>query len=253
MGGEIVIERPCLPFRRPGRWWDTPTWRNPDQLGFVSAEPTSLVGVASTFAGIAVLVVALLPGAVYTWSFERIAGRWGIGLSDRLYRFFGLSAFFQVLIAPLTWKIWLKYLRHGAQSANRLPWWLWPAALAYLGVPALLGFWLATAFKNGGRQAKWLVGPTAAPTAWDAVFSGDPAANVILRLKSGGWIGGEYSDGSCVAGYPEPADIYLSQELSVNQETGDFARDDTTGEPVRVPGYGILVRWEEVEYLEISN
>lgn len=115
------------------------------------------------------------------------------------------------------------------------------------------GFLVGDGVQAGSEPAKWIVGPTAAPTAWDAVFSGDPAANVILRLKSGGWIGGEYSEGSCVAGYPEPADIYLSQELSVDQETGDFDRDELSGEPVRVPGYGVLVRWDEVEYLEISN
>ena len=85
----------------------------------------------ATFEGAAVLVLALLPGAVYTWSFERIAGRWGIGLSDRLYRFFGLSAFFQAAIAPLTWKVWLKYIRYGAQSGGKLPWWMWPALVGY--------------------------------------------------------------------------------------------------------------------------
>ncbi len=207
----------------------------------------------ATFEGIAVLLLVLLPGAVYTWSFERIAGRWGIGLADRLYRFFGLSALFQVLIAPATWKIWRTYLRHGAPSADKLPLWLWPVAWGYLLVPALAGGVLATYFLNGNRLARWLVGATAAPTAWDAVFSGDAAGYVLLRLKSGRWLGGKYSTGSHVAGYPQAPDIYLEEELVVSQERGDFVLDPDTEEPQRQGHYGLLVRWEEVEYLEISD
>jgi hypothetical protein len=74
-----------------------------------------------------------------------------------------------------------------------------------------------------------------------------------MRLKSGRWVGGAYSDGSHVAGYPEPADIYIAQELAVNQLAGDFLRDEQTGEPMPEGGYGLLVRWDEVEYLEIAN
>lgn len=49
----------------------------------------------TTFQWLVVLVAALFPGAVYTWSFERLIGRWDTGPSDRLYRFFALSALFQ--------------------------------------------------------------------------------------------------------------------------------------------------------------
>lgn len=205
-----------------------------------------------TFEALGVAVLALLPGAVYTWSFERIAGRWGIGLSDRLYRFVGLSALYQALIAPITWKVWRDYLRHGAPKGNELPLWLWPLAIGYLAVPALVGHLLANEFRSGKPLAKAVVGATAPPTAWDAVFSGEVPAYVLMRLKSGQWLGGEYADGSHVAGYPEPPDIYLARELAVDQELGDFSFDDA-GEPMPVGGYGILVRWDEVEYLEIAG
>jgi hypothetical protein len=215
----------------------------------VSYFPTAM-DTTVTFEGLAVFVLALLPGAVYTWAFERIAGRWGIGLTDRLYRFVGLSAIYQALIAPVTWKIWLKYLRRGAPSGDKLPIWLWPVAVAYLAIPAALGLLLAAGFRSGNRIAKVLVGATAPPTAWDAVFSGDKPAVVLLRLKSGKWLGGEYAEGSHVAGYPEPPDIYLAQELEVDQESGDLVVDDED-ELVSVGQVGVLVRWEEVEYLEI--
>ena len=45
-----------------------------------------------TFQALAVITIALLPGALYVWAFERQAGRWGIGFSDRALRFVGGSA-----------------------------------------------------------------------------------------------------------------------------------------------------------------
>lgn len=56
----------------------------------------------SSFQAAAVIAVALLPGALYVWAFERLVGRYGIGLSDRVLRFVGGSAIFlAVLAAPL--------------------------------------------------------------------------------------------------------------------------------------------------------
>lgn len=71
-------------------------------------------------------------------------------------------------------------------------------------------------------------------------------------MKSGRWLGGEYGDGSHVAGYPEPADIYLARELQVDQETGDFVLDENN-KVARLGNFGLLVRWNEVEYLEIAG
>lgn len=207
----------------------------------------------TTVQAVLVTVLAILPGAIYTWAFERLAGRWGIGLADRLYRFIGISAGFQALIAPLTWHVWESYLRPGAQHAHDLPIWLWPLAVAYVAVPAALGTGVANAFNKERKWAQVLVGPTPAPTAWDALFSGDPGEiYVLMKLKSGTWVGGQYQEGSYVGGYPEPADIYLIKELKVDQETGDFVRDANRNEEP-LGSFGLLVRWAEVEYLEVSD
>jgi hypothetical protein len=56
-----------------------------------------------TFQSLAVLVLALLPGSLYVWAFERQAGAWGIRLADRLFRFVGFSAVLHALIAPITY------------------------------------------------------------------------------------------------------------------------------------------------------
>jgi hypothetical protein len=80
--------------------------------------------VPDTLQSIAVLVLALLPGALYVWAFERQAGRWGIGLSDRLLRFVGGSAVFHALGAPLTYWLWAEQ-RQLVRDGDPLSWWLW--------------------------------------------------------------------------------------------------------------------------------
>lgn len=60
--------------------------------------------------GIFVVAIAMLPGALYTWGFERIVGSWGAGLSDRLLRFVGVSAGFHVLWAPADLWIWREFI-----------------------------------------------------------------------------------------------------------------------------------------------
>lgn len=41
----------------------------------------------STFQALAVALLALLPGATYTFAYERRVGGFGVSLSDRLVRF----------------------------------------------------------------------------------------------------------------------------------------------------------------------
>jgi hypothetical protein len=209
--------------------------------------------VPSTLQALLVTLLAILPGAMYTWAFERIAGRWGIGLTDRLYRFIGISAVVQALLAPVSYHVWDTYFRAGADRGDDLSIWLWPLAIAYVLIPAGIGTWVASAFNKKEKWAEVLVGPTPAPTAWDALFSGNPKdIYVLMRLKCGTWVGGQYADGSYVGGYPEPADIYLINELRVDQEKADFDLDEN-GEPRPLGNYGLLVRWAEVDYLEVSD
>jgi hypothetical protein len=53
---------------------------------------------------------------------------------------------------------------------------------------------------------------------------------------------------SYAAGYPEDQDLYLVEAIEVDPESGDFLLDEQ-GEPT-LRGSGILVRWDEVEYLD---
>ena len=56
----------------------------------------------STFEARSVVLLALLPGGLFMWALERLVGRYGIGLSDRVLRFVAASTILHVFAAPLT-------------------------------------------------------------------------------------------------------------------------------------------------------
>ena len=207
-----------------------------------------------TFQAIAVLAVALLPGALNVWAFERQAGRWRIGLSDRLLRFVGGSAIFHAAAAPLTYWVWTDRAPNARTSAP-LPWWLWPLVLAYVGVPMLLGTVVGRGVRAEKHWTAWFTGPDPAPRSWDHLFGQKADGWVRLHMKSGGWLGGAFADAngrrSYAAGCPEPQDLYLAAAVELDQETGEFVVDDDGNVPL-LEG-GLLVRWEEVEHLEFID
>jgi len=80
------------------------------------------------------------------------------------------------------------------------------------------------------------------PTAWDFYFDSSTYSLVKVHFKDGrdpivGWFG----DNSFVSSYPHPQDIYLQAVYKVT--------DNKLG-PLKKNTMGILVRFEEVLYLE---
>ncbi len=206
----------------------------------------------TTFQALAVLVLALLPGALYVWCFEREAGLWGINLPDRLLRFLGVSALLQVLALPVTYWAWYSYVRDKDwESHGHLPWPLYFVLLGYIAVPVVLGLWLGHSATTGGRAASLIHGHRPAPRAWDFFFSKRPDGWIRLKLKSGTWVGGAYAKGSYAAGYPEPQDIYISEVVEIDPETGEFEHNGA-GEPL-LRGSSLLASWEDIEYLEFAD
>lgn len=209
-----------------------------------------------TFQALVVAGVAILPGALYTWAFEREAGAWGIRLADRALRFVGTSAIFHTLFAPLTYRLWLEFFRTGRIASGDVPPWLWFFPALYVGVPVALGTSIGRATRARRSWAGLFTGPNPAPRAWDHLFGHAPDGWVRLRLKSGVWLAGAFAtmeDGrrSYAAGYPEEPDLYLVETMDVDPNTGEFVIDEE-GRPMR-RGSGILVRWSEVEYLEFID
>jgi len=209
-----------------------------------------------TVPALVVLIVALLPGALYTWSFERLVGAWGVGLADRVLRFVGASAVFQAAIAPLTVWGWRTYVLNGRLQEGDLPIALWLLPLLYVAVPIALGVVVGRATVNKQPWSKAFTGPSPAPRAWDYLFGLQPDGWVRFRLKSGVWLGGAFSSAgegldSYAAGYPDEQDLFLAEAYSVDPETGEFELD-ANGDVVPT-GSGILVRWAEVEYLDFID
>lgn len=208
----------------------------------------------TSFQAVAVVVVALVPGAIYIWSFERQAGRWGIGLSDRLLRFVGASAIIHAVLAPATY--WLWSIQWPNVREHEVSWWLWSVVVAYIALPFGVGSLIGWASRTGRGWAKIFTGPDAAPRACDHLFQGQRDGWVRLKLKSGTWIGGGYATSeagmkSYSAGYPELQDLYLATTAEVDPETGAFLFDDDG--QVRLQDGGLLVRWEEIEYLQFID
>lgn len=207
-----------------------------------------------TFQAVAVLVVALLPGALYVWAFERQAGRWGVGLSDRLLRFVGGSALFHAAAAPLTYWLWADRWDH-IRTGEPVSWWMWPLVVAYVAIPAIGGTVVGRGVRGEKSWTTIFTGPDPAPRAWDHLFGQKADGWVRLRLKSGVWIGGAYADAngrrSYAADYPEPQDLFLAAAVEVDPENGEFVVDED-GDVALLAG-GILVRWEEVEHLEFID
>ncbi|MCA1842448.1 MAG: DUF6338 family protein [Actinobacteria bacterium] len=208
-----------------------------------------------TFQALGVLIVALLPGALYIWSLERLAGLWGIKLSDRLLRFVGVSAVFHALAAPATLWFWREYVHAERLFVGPIPWAVWPLAIAYVAVPIIGGTIVGWGTRHRRRWARIFTGPEPAPRAWDHLFATRPDGWIRLKMKSGAWLGGAYAQEgelpSYAAGYPEPQDLFLVDAFDVDAETGEFLMD-RQGRPVP-KGSSILVSWDEVEYLDFTE
>jgi hypothetical protein len=210
----------------------------------------------STFEAFWVIVFALLPGALYTWAFEREAAAWGAKASDRILRFVGMSTIFHAAAAPLSFYIYAHAIHGRALFSHEMKYlWLWPIALLYVAVPIAAGWIIGAGARNRRPWVRIFVGAAPAPRAWDHFFSTPNLTGWIrLRLKSGEWIFGAYAGGesspikSYAAGYPEDQDILLSQTIVCDQSMGNM-----TPGPGGLPQFrnlAILVRWDEVSYLE---
>jgi hypothetical protein len=209
----------------------------------------------TTFQAVAVLLVALLPGAIYVWSFERIAGGWGLGLSDRVLRFIGASSVLHVIAAPLTYWFWSTQWSKVLDASSDATFWWWAAAASYVLVPFGLGTLVGFGSREKWPAAKLVTGPDPEPRAWDHLFQGKQDGWIRLRLKSDTWIAGAFADSdgrkSYSAGYPHPQDLFMARGAQVDPDTGDFVFGDDGA--VQLLDGGILVRWEEVEYLEFID
>ena len=202
--------------------------------------------------------LAILPGLLFVWGFEQQVGRLTTSIGGGLLRSIGYSAVFHLIFMPLTYHLWSTQwdmIREG----NRISLLIWAAMAVYVLIPISMGWLVGSAIRetdwNFHKKYGWthfLIGPSPAPRAWDYLFrQNDLVGWVRLKTKSGLFKAGIFIEGSYVAGYPEPQDIYLSYTVEADPESGVLL-EDAEGEPILHSG-GLLIRWDEVEYLELGR
>jgi hypothetical protein len=211
----------------------------------------------STFQALAVAVIAVLPGASYTFAYERIVGAFGVSLSDRLVRFAAASAIFHALLSGPEYLLYREMITNGRLArAEVSPWAFQALAVVYVFLPTAAGSTLGFGRQHGWRWVTWLTGTSPEPRAWDYLWRRQGVTYVLrLKLKSGTWLGGFFgnipgSPTSYAAGYPEEQDIFLGLQVLIDAVSGEFVRT-AAGEVQPVPGgSGLLIRWSEVEYID---
>jgi len=214
--------------------------------------------IPTTLTSAGVIVLAVLPGALYTWSFERQVSAYGATLADRLLRLLALSVLFHLALG------WPEYLAwdHAIRRRATLDTSVFAAAWGAVGLIVLLPFIAGTVI--GGLYATrtdrdgWpfirrmlsaeaetrilqlLLGKTPAPRAWDNLFSERPSVYLRIETTDGAAVAGIFADRSYAGGFPNDPDLYLEQAWSLRD---DGALGDPLGYAVYLPA-GQIARME---------
>jgi Family of unknown function (DUF6338) len=215
--------------------------------------------VPDTFEALSVLVLALLPGAVFVYTLERQTGAWGVKAADRLLRFFVLSALLHVFAAPLSFLLWRRYVLQDyftSTSNPTFPWPLYAIAICYVLVPALLGTLCGHAVRTNQPWARRLFQQQMiAPRAFDYLFGrgSNGFVRILLKVDPPTWVAGAFvtlndHDQGFVGRYPENPDIWLPVRIACDADTGEF-QTNTAGDVLVLPG-GLLVDGSSIAYLE---
>jgi hypothetical protein len=213
--------------------------------------PTSVVALG-------IVVLAVLPGSMYTWAFERQVIAYGVTLADRVLRFIALSVLFHVILG---WgEYWLfRSAFMGEQFGGGQFAAAWAAVTLLVAVPAIAGTvtgglyatrsnrdtewtWLRRRITPAreARLLRFLLGRSPAPRAWDNLFAERPTAYLRIETVDGAALAGLFADASYAAGFPNDPDLYLEQAWSV---TDDGSLGEALGYPMYIPA-GQIARME---------
>lgn len=214
-----------------------------------------------SFTALLVVVVAVLPGSVFTWAYERQASPYGVTLRDRMLRFITVSLIFHLVLAWPEYAVYRVAIEgEGILQPGRFAS-LWAGLIVLVAVPGgigtVLGGLYATRNTRNGWQwiRRWLpehrehqllrlmLGRTPAPRAWDDLFSDRPNVYVRVRTLEGFWIAGRFAGQSYAGGFPYQTDLLLEQAWSVDQETGQLGETEL-GYSVYIPA--VWIAWMEI-------
>lgn len=220
--------------------------------------------MVGTLEALLVILVAVLPGAMYTVALENRGASWVWPKSDaasQIIKFIGASAVFHALFAPVTyWAYQQLIITRALTNGSAVAWYWWPVLLGYLVLPYFWGE-ITIRSRNWGdnswplkRAISWFVGlytaSTPEPRAWDWMFSRPGLTGTVrLQLTTGEWNVGYWGD-SYASSYGEDGDLYMAVQYAVDED-GILALDESGS--MQPLGVGLLIRWSEVRYLEFRD
>lgn len=212
--------------------------------------------------GLIILLVAVLPGAAYTWGFERQAGSFRVSLADRTLRFVGASVLFHLALAPLNWLLYRLLVPFGRAVDGGDFLLLWAAVGVLTFLPYAVGNAVGGLYRSRhARDTSWrwarrfltrqreerllraLLGHDPAPRAWDHLFAPRPNGFVRVRLIDGVWIAGKFADRSYAGGYPNQPDLLLEEAWSLDSPDGSLGEQGL--------GYPLYVSASQISWLEM--
>ena len=217
--------------------------------------PASLIAFA-------IVVVAVVPGSMYTWAYEREASAFGVTLADRTLRFIAISLLFHLALG------WPEYaLYRLALAGPRFGAWQfaasWAAILLVVALPGVLGTVLGGLYATRNSREGWaavrrrlspererrllrlVLGRTPAPRAWDDLFSDRPTMYLRVQTTDGTPVAGLFADDSYAGGFPHDTDLFLEDAWDLADD-GSFGK--SLGYPVYIPA-GQIARMEIVRPL----
>ncbi len=178
----------------------------------------------STVVALGIVLVAVLPGSLYVWAYERQTSAYGVTLADRTLRFIAVSVLFHLVLG------WPEYALYrltftGAPFAAGQFAAAWAAIVLLVLVPSGIGTVLGGLYSTRGTRTGWTcirkrlsaeaeerllrmaLGKAPAPRAWDHLFFEQPFSYLRVRTEAGESLAGLFSSQSYAGGFPHEADL----------------------------------------------
>lgn len=198
----------------------------------------------STVVQLALLVVVVLPGAVYQFLRERFRGPLPgeRDLGERVLRALAASVVLNSLYAVAAGPALVRLARDpegGWQGVLERP--------RAAGLTGLLLFFLVPAVAAGAvswwQRRRLRARYRSTPTSWDHMFRSRGSCFVRVRLKDGSWAGGWYGSRSYATSYPQPPALFLESAWRLGPD-GSFAH--------RIEhSAGLHIRAEDADVVEL--
>jgi hypothetical protein len=213
-----------------------------------------------------IVVVAVIPGSMYTWAYEREASAFGVTLADRTLRFIAISLLFHLALGWPEYALYRVALAGPRFAVGQFAA-AWAAVLLVVVLPGAIGTVLGGLYATRNSREGWVVirkrlsskrerrllrlalGRTPAPRAWDDLFSDRPTMYLRVQTADGTPVAGLFADDSYAGGFPHDTDLLLEDAWDLADD-GSFGK--SLGYPVYIPA-GQIARMEIVRPLNSAE